>query len=240
MDKTGQLIFAMATRTVKFNGAQPDTDPGYGVTADRLKQVHDQMADAMATQRAGRIKRHGGSLEKRRLRREQLAGPVKYLVELGQLAGQVHPELLSDLRYAPAGHSYLAHRTAARGLLAAAVSHKEVLTPYGLSDALMQLFTEQLEQFDAAMQDAEDGRAAQKSATAVIEKLGAEALRLVRLLDARNQHRFKGDPDLLSAWLDASTVFGLRQGPDSADSPVPPLPEQGAAQAPVSSPAAGA
>ncbi|MGN6393624.1 MAG: hypothetical protein ACTHM9_15460, partial [Gemmatimonadales bacterium] len=121
---------------------------------------------------------------------------------------------------------------------AAAVSHKDVLTQYGLSDALMQLFTEQLDQFDAAMQDAEDGRAAQKSATAVIDTLGAEALRLVRLLDARNQHRFKGDPDVLSAWLDASTVFGLPQGQDPADTPAP-SPAPGAPQGQGSSPAPG-
>jgi len=221
VDKTGQLTFAMVTRAVKFEDAQPDTDPGHQVTAERLKQVQSQMADAIATQRAGRIQRHRGSVEKRRLRREQLAGAIKYLVELGEFAGREHPDLQNDLRYAPAGHSYLAHRTAARGLQAAALAHKEVLAPIGLSDAMMEVFGQQLDQFDVALQDADAGRAAHKSATAVIEKLGAEGLRLVRLLGARNQHRFKGDPELLSAWLDASTVFGRRQNQDSDEGPTP-------------------
>jgi hypothetical protein len=232
MDRPGQLTFEMVTRTVKFNAAQPDTDPGHGVTADRLKQVQGEMADAIAGQRAGRIKRHGGSVEKRRLRREMLAGPIAYLVELGELAGRDHPEVVTDFRYAPTGQTYLAHRTAARGLQAAAVSHKDVLSQYGLSDAVMEVFGQQLDQFDAAMQDADDGRAAQKSATAVLDTLAAEALRLVRLLDARNQHRFKGDPELLSAWLDASTVLGRRQSQDPAPTPTPqPSPEQGGTQA---------
>jgi hypothetical protein len=226
MDRVGQLTFEMATRTVKFNVAQPDTDPGHGITSDRLKQVQGAMATAIAGQRAGRIKRHGGSIEKRRLKREMLAGPIAYLVELGEVAGRDHPELVPDLRYAPAGHSYLAHRTAARGLHAAAVAHQEALAQYGLSDAVMAVFGQQLDQFDAAMQDADDGRAAQKSATAMLDTLAAEALRLVRLLDARNQHRFKGNPELRSAWLDASTVLGLRQTQDPATDPAPePSPE---------------
>lgn len=166
-----------------------------------------------------------------------LAGPIAYLVELGELAGRDHPELAADLRYAPAGHSYLAHRTAARGLQA--VSRKEVLSQYGLSDAVMEVYDQQLGQFDTAIQDADDGRAAHKSATAVLDKLAAEALRLVRLLDARNRHRFKGNPELLSAWLDASTVLGRRQSQDSADDdPAPePSPEQGGPEAQGGAPA---
>ena len=241
MDRVGQLTFEMATRSVKFNGVQPDTDPGHGITANRLEQVQGGMAEAIAAQRAGRIKRHGGSIEKRRLKREMLAGPIAYLVELGELAGRDHPELAADLRYAPAGHSYLAHRTAARGLHAAAVAHKDVLSQYGLSDAVMEVYDQQLGQFDTAMQDADDGRAAQKSATAVLDRLAAEALRLVRLLDARNRQRFKGNPELLSAWLDASTVLGLRQSQDAEDDDPTsePLPEQGGPQAQGGTPAAG-
>jgi hypothetical protein len=238
MDRVGQLTFEMVTRTVKFNGAQPDTDPGPGIISDRLQQVQGGMADAIAAQRAGRIKRHGGSLEKRRLKRETLAGPIPYLVELGELAGRDHPELVAALRYAPAGHSYLAHRTAARGLQAAAIAHKDVLSQYGLSDALMEVFDQQLRQFDAAIQDADDGRSAQKSATAVLDKLVAEALRLVRLLNARNQQRFKGNPELLSAWLDASTVLGLPQSQDPEDD-AEPSPERAGPQAQGESPTAG-
>jgi hypothetical protein len=241
MDRVGQLTFEMVTRSVKYNGAQPDTDAGHGITADRLKQVEGGMAEAIAAQRAGRIKRHRGSTEKRRLKREMLAGPIAYLVELGELAGRDHPELTADLRYAPAGHSYLAHRTAARGLQDAAVEHKDVLSQYGLSDAVMEVYDQQLGQFDTAIQDADDGRAAQKSATAVLDKLAAEALRLVRLLDGRNQHRFKGNPELLSAWLDASTILGRRLPQDPADDePAPkPTPEQGEPQSQGGTPATG-
>jgi len=217
VNREGQLKFEMVTRAVKFNDAQPDTDSGHGVAVVRLKEVQGEMANAIAGQRAGRIKRHGGSVEKRRLRRETLAGPIPYLVELGEVAGRDHPELVTELRYAPTAKSYLAHRTAARGLQAAAIKNQEVLKQYGLSDAVMQVFGQMLDQFDVAMQDADDGRAAHKSATAVLDTLAAEALRLVRLLDARNQHRFKGNPEVLSAWLDASTVLGRRQGQDSVD-----------------------
>ena len=224
MDKTAQLTFAMITRAVSFNDAQPDTDPGHGITADRLKQVQIQMAAAITAQRAGRIQRHRGSVEKLRLKREMLAGPIPYLVGLGELVRGEHPELVTELRYAPAGRSYLAHRTAARGLQAAALAHQDVLAPHGLSEAILEVFGHQLDQFDLALQDAEAGRAVQKSATAMLDTLSIEGQQLVRLLDARNQHRFKNNPNLLTTWLDASTVFGRSKSQGAADTPNPVLP----------------
>ena len=49
-----------------------------------------------AVQRAGLIDVHTGAVEKRRLRREMLAGPIAHLVEVGGLAGRDHPELGSS------------------------------------------------------------------------------------------------------------------------------------------------
>ena len=51
------------------------------------------MTQMAAVQRAGLIDVHTGAVEKRRLRREMLAGPIAHLVEVGGLAGWDHSEL---------------------------------------------------------------------------------------------------------------------------------------------------
>ena len=53
----------------------------------RLKEVKAQMEQVAAVQRAGLIDAHTAALEKRRLRREMLAGPIAHLSEVGGLAG---------------------------------------------------------------------------------------------------------------------------------------------------------
>ena len=79
--------FEMIARAVNFSDAQPDTDPGHLVSVERLKQVKVQMEQVAAMQRAGLIDVHTGAVEKRRLRREMLAGPIAHLTEVGGPSG---------------------------------------------------------------------------------------------------------------------------------------------------------
>ena len=100
--------------------AQPDTDAGHLVWVGRLKQVKAQMEQVAAVQRAGLIDVHTGAVEKRRLRREMLAGPISRLAGVGGLAGREHPDLVNKFRYKPSGTTYVAHRTASRSMQAEA------------------------------------------------------------------------------------------------------------------------
>jgi hypothetical protein len=224
MDARVRRTFETAGRTVNFSDAQPDTDPGHGVSLARLKEVWDRMEQVAAAQRAGLIDVHTGALEKRRLRREMLAGPIAHLSEVGSLAARQHPELASKFRYKPSGDTYVAHRTAARSLRAEAETQKEVLAKYGLSEAVLEVFGELLDQFDAAVTLGSNGRAAHTGATQELGALAVEAAQIVRAMDARNRLRFKNDMQLLGAWVNASTVFGKRTGSGPVETPAP---EQG-------------
>ena len=104
--------YEMTARVVNVNDAQPDTDGGQRLSAERLKQVRVEMEQVAARQRTGLIDVHTSAVEKKRLRREMLAGPIAHLSEVGGLAGRDHPDLVSKLRYRPSGNSSLAHRTA--------------------------------------------------------------------------------------------------------------------------------
>ena len=169
------------------------------------------MTVAAGVQRAGLIDRHTAATEKRRLRREMLAGPIAHLSEVGKLAGRDHPELAAVLRYKPSGESNVDHLTAARSMLARPLTHKDVLAPYGLSDAVMEVYGQLLDEFDAAVKLGTDGRAAHTGATRRLRALALEAGQIVRAMDARNRIRFKQDPQLLGAWITASTVVARRE-----------------------------
>lgn len=59
----------------------------------------------------------------------------------------------------------MAHLTALRSLLEAAQTNKEVLAKYGQSDAVLEVFGQLLDEFDAAVKLGTDGRAAHTGAT---------------------------------------------------------------------------
>jgi hypothetical protein len=213
--------FEMAERVVNFSDAHADDDTGHLVSVARLKEVKVQMEQIAATQRAGLIDAHTSAIEKRRLRREMLAGPIAHLTEVGGLAGRDQPDLVNKFRYKPSGHTYVAHRTAARSMQDAADTHREALSKYGLSGAVLEVFGQLLDQFDAAVKLGSDGRAAHTGATRRLRALAVEAGQIVRAMDARNRYRFKNDQQVLGAWITASTVFGSGAGPGPADAPAP-------------------
>jgi hypothetical protein len=219
MDSEVRRTFEMTGGVVRFSDANADPDPGHATSVTRLKEVKAAMDVAAGVQRAGLIDRHTAAMEKRRLRREMLAGPIAHLSEVGRLAAQKHPELVGKLRYKPSGTSYVSHLTAARSLLEAAQTHTAELAEFGLSAAVLEAFEQLLEQFEAAVQLGSDARAAHTGATKRLTALGQEAGRIVRAMDARNQIRFKQDPQLLGAWITASTVVARPVASGAGETP---------------------
>jgi hypothetical protein len=219
MNSVVRRILEMVARVVSWIDAWPDTDAGQMVSAARLKEVRTEMEQVAALQRAGLIAVHTGAGEKRRLRREMLAGPIAHLSEVGGLAGRDHPDLVNKLRYRPGGNSSLAHRTAARSLQAEAGANKEVLSQYGLSEAVLEVYGELLNQYDAAVKAGIEGRAMHTGATRRLEALALEAGQLVRAMDARNRYRSKNDQQALGAWISASAVFAQPGGVGAVQTP---------------------
>jgi hypothetical protein len=222
----------MLGSALSFSHGRPDTDAGQLLLVTKLESVQAQMTEAAAAQRAGLVDVRTGSLEKRRIRREMLAGPIAHVVEIGALAAHDHPELAAKFKYRPARPTYADHLTAARGIKAAADEHQAVLMPYGLSESVMELYQQLLEQFELAIKLRLDGRGLRAGATSRLDALAAEGRRLVRAMDARNRSRFRTDEQALAAWIDASTV----RRPDSADPAATPEPDPAG---PGGTPAAG-
>ena len=214
-------IREMGVRVVLDSERHPDADPAHAVLVGKLKGVVAQMEQEEAVQRSALMDRHTSALDKRRLRREMLAGPIAHVVGVADLARKDEPSLATQVQYRPSGNTFGGHLAAARGLLAEAETHQELLAKYGQSADVLDVFRELLSLSEAAVRLGDEGRAAHKGATPHLRELAKEVRQIVRTLDGRNRIRYKNDPKLLGEWISASTVLG-KPGPASGSEPASP------------------
>ena len=205
----------MGTRALEFIRAHPDTEPGTATAVARLEQLIARANETATVQRDGIIHVRAASARKEELRRAMLV-PIAHLAEVGRAAAREEHELGKTFRFRPGASTYLAFRTAARGMASAAQEHREVLAKYGLSQPVLDQFVRMLDQFDEAVALGNDGRAAHIGATRELRAVSTEIYRTVRVMDGRNRQRFAEDGQLLGSWISASTVLGTpRAGTES-------------------------
>lgn len=195
----------------KWNDNHPDNDPGNAGNAAKLKGQVGEARTLLAQQRDGFVKRHAASERKAQLRRGMKAA-IAHLSAVGRVAAGELPELGSIFRFKPSTSTYLAFRTAADGIIAAAQTHRELLVKHGLAAPMLDSLVQMLEQFDAAVVQANEGRSAHVAATRSLRKIATEIARTVRVMDGRNRQRFQHDSLVLGAWISASTVLGAPRG----------------------------
>jgi hypothetical protein len=210
----------MGTRALEFSRAHPDTEPGTAIVATRLEQLVARAEDTATAQRNGLIHVRAGSARKEELRRAMLAVPIAHLAEVGRAAAREEHELGKTFRFKPGADTFLAFRTAARGMASSAQTHREVLAKHGLAQSVLDQFVQMLDQFDAAVALGNDGRTAHVGATRELKAVSSEIVRTVRVMDGRNRQRFAEDGQLLGSWISASTVLGTpRPGTESEEGP---------------------
>ena len=92
--------------------AQPDPDAGGAQSEAKAKEIVVSMEQADGEQRAGLIDVHAAAMEKRRLRREMLIGPIAHMAEVGRRASREKHELKTTFRFKPGRDTYVALQTA--------------------------------------------------------------------------------------------------------------------------------
>jgi hypothetical protein len=202
----------MGIRVVLDCERYPSTDPAHALLVGRLKGVVAQMEQEEGVQRSAAMDRRTSTLDKRRLRREMLAGPIAHIVGVADLARKDEPSLATQVQYRPSAGTFGGHLAAARGLLAEAEANQEVLAKYGQSAEVVEVYRDLIGQAEAAIRLGDEGRAAHKGATTHLQELAKEVRQIVRSLDGPNRIRFKNDPKLLGEWISASRVRGTRGG----------------------------
>jgi hypothetical protein len=130
------------------------------------------------------------------------------------------PELAQKFVFRPGTTTYLAFRTAARGMAAEAQTHKDVLVKHGLPETVLDNLMQALDQFDAAVEQGLEGRQAHVGASAELRSVADEVVQVVRVMDRLNRYRFINDAELLAAWESASNVAG----PPKSSVPAKPAP----------------
>ena len=137
-----------------------------------------------------------------------LAVPIAHLAEVGRAAARDEHELGKTFRFKPGASTYLAFRTAARGMASSAEAHRDTLAKHGLAQSVLDEFVRKLDQFDAAVALGIEGRTAHVGATRELQAVASEIVRTVRVMHGRNRQRFAADEQLLGSWISASTVLG--------------------------------
>jgi hypothetical protein len=105
---------------------------------------------------------------------------------------------------------------AARQVIDTANAHQSLLVRYGMPGGMLNTLSAELDSLQAAHNRRVTSTAVHAAAAADLATLAAEAMLIIRHLDALNRIRFAAAPDRLAEWLAVSTVRWGRVG-DRAD-----------------------
>jgi hypothetical protein len=198
----------MSKRVLSFSTAHPDPSQGYAAALARLQKTLDQADVVAARQREGINAVRAATGLKRSGRRKIIRTQMLLLARVAESAESEIPGIAQKFRLPREGIPYLAFRTAARGMLAEAQNQKELLVRHGLLEPVLQTMADNLDRFEAAVEQGSEGRRTHVGASAELEALADELTQVSRLMDGINRTRYSEDPDALAQWESASNVIG--------------------------------
>ena len=197
----------MGERVLDWSTVHPDPDPGSQTALTRLQQLVTRANDLAARQRDGILEVRRATARKRTMREAITQIHLSHIIAAAELATADEPELAEKFRVPGRAKNYAAFRTAARGVVTEAESRKELLAKHGLSEAMLDALRKSLDDFDLVTEQGAQGRAMHVGASAELENIAGDILRVVNLLDTRNRFRLAQDGELLSAWENTSSVL---------------------------------
>ena len=209
----------MGTRVLEWSRAHPDASPGYAAAVSRLEDRLNRAQQLAEQQRNGILEVRRATRRKEELRRTIKQAHLIHLASVAEVASSEEPELVQKFVLPRRVNTYLAFRTAARGVAAEAESRKEMLVKHGLSETVLQELTQLLDEFDLVVEQGTQGRAAHIGASSGLENVSGEVVQIVGVMDGLNRTRFRKDGERLSAWGSVSSVVATPQ-------PTPAKPEE--------------
>jgi hypothetical protein len=207
MDAPSRRRIEMGTRALDFSRAHPDASPSYAAAVTRLEDRLARAEQLAAQQREGLLQVRAATVRKVELRRTMRRAHLSHLAQVAKVAAREVPELGQKFVFKPGTTTYLAFRTAARGMAAEAQNQKDVLVKHGLADTVLDNLVQALDQFDAAVESGAGGRQSHVGASAELLSVAEEVVQIVRVMDGLNRYRFLNDAELLASWESASNVI---------------------------------
>ena len=173
---------------------------------DRMEERLARGGQLASQQRQGQLEVRAATARKLELRGTMRQAHLSHLAQVAKVVAREVPELAQKLVLRPGPTTYLAFRTAARGMAAEAQNQEEVLVKHGLVETVLDNLVQALDQFDAAMEQATGGRQAHVGASAELKAVADEVVQIVNVMDGLNRYRFMNHAELLAAarWLRAT------------------------------------
>ncbi len=190
---------------------------------DRLDGTILRIDELAKQQEGGFVSKHSASVRRTDLRRRLQAGLLRHLVTVAEDTGSEVPGVAEIFQVPNSNASHTVFRASASEMLDKARANQDPLVKHGLSATLLDELDAAVKEFDASLQETDDGKQSHVSARAEMKTLCDEIMRLVGMLDGFNRYRFHHDPELIVAWESAKHVVTGPQ-PTEAEPATPTSP----------------
>ena len=219
MEAVTRRQLEMGRRALDFTREHPDASPGSALALAGLEE-QIRLADVLAAEQQDGIRAvRAATARKRELRRLMNDSHLLHVARVGQAAAKELPELAQTFDFNRDPSPYAVFRTRAQTLVAAAESHRELLTKYGLADTAFDGLKQALVDFDVALEQGMGARLAHVGASAKLAVVAGDIVKAVKVMDGANRFRFRGQPDLLAAWKSASKVVDFTRTAEAEEPP---------------------
>jgi hypothetical protein len=214
MDALRRRQVEMGTRALDFGHAHPDASPGSALALADLKEQLRTAGILAAEQQDGIRAVRAATAQKRELRQLMNDSHLLHVARAGQAAAKELPELAQTFEFTRDPVPYTTFRSRAETLVAAAETHRELLTKHGLADTAFDGLKQALADFDVALAHGMAGRLTHVGASAKLAAVAGDIVKGVKIMDGLNRFRFRDQPDLLAAWKSASKVADFTRTPE--------------------------
>jgi hypothetical protein len=214
MDAVSRRRIEMGARALDFGRAHPDASPGSALALAGLEEQLGTARLLAAEQEEGIRTVHAATARKHDLRQLMNDTHLLHVARAGQAAAKEIPELAQTFEFHRDPIPYAAFRTRAQTLVAAAETHKELLTKHGLADTAFDGLKQALAEFDVAQAQGMAGRLMHVGASAKLAAVAGDIVKGVKIMDGLNRFRFRDQPGLLAEWKSASKVRDVTRTPE--------------------------
>ena len=196
-----------ATRVRDFLRAHR-TEGAEATALTRLEELLTRAAELATQQRAGVVAARGSIEQRAEVRRALQGKLLRYLTGVGAVAAKENAELGAQFRLPRMRATNLAFVTLARGMLAKATEHKDLLVKQGLAEGVLGDIASALQEFEQTLEVTRAARREHVGASGDLRAVAREITEQVRLLDGLVRYRFGDDAEPMAAWASARNVLG--------------------------------
>lgn len=198
---------------------------------DRLDGTILRIEELAKQQEGGFVAKRVSSVLRTDLRKRLRTGLLRHVVTAAEDAGSEAPPVAEAFGLPHRNAPHRVFRAVASAMLDQARANQDLLVKHGLSAMLLDDLDTAIKEFDASLQQTDDGKQSHVSARAEMKTLCGEIMRLVGMLDGFNRNRFHHDPELIVAWKSAKHIVRGPQPKEAepATFTVPPVVEKPAA-----------